>query len=106
MNFIRKALSMLFLSLFIIFMNSFPSNVDAKDKTMIRKVAEGNTFFALDLYRQIKSEEGKLFFSPYSISTALAMTYAGSHGETEKQMMKAMHISLAQENLHSALSDA
>lgn len=46
----------------------------------------GNTAFAFDLYRQLKASPGNLFFSPYSISTALAMTYAGARGDTEKQM--------------------
>ena len=45
-----------------------------------------NQAFALALYQHLKASEGNLFFSPYSISTALAMTYAGARGETEKQM--------------------
>ena len=50
------------------------------DKKLLREIApvvDGNTAFALDLYSQLRSEKGNLFFSPYSISTALAMTYAG-----------------------------
>ena len=46
----------------------------------------GNSAFALDLYRALSAEEGNLFFSPYSISQAVAMTYAGARGETERQM--------------------
>jgi serine protease inhibitor len=41
-------------------------------------VVEGNTDFARDLYRQVGKEPGNLFFSPSSLSTALAMTYAGA----------------------------
>ncbi|MCE9544921.1 MAG: serpin family protein [Planctomycetia bacterium] len=44
-------------------------------------VAAGNDL-ALDLYGQLKSQPGNLFCSPYSISTALAMTYAGARGDT------------------------
>ena len=35
-------------------------------------LVEGNNAFALDLYAKLKKQEGNLFFSPYSISTALA----------------------------------
>lgn len=53
-------------------------------------VAAGNDL-ALDLYGQLKSQPGNLFCSPYSISTALAMTYAGARGDTAVEMAKALH---------------
>jgi len=53
-------------------------------------VVEGNDLFALRLYQQLRTAEGNLFFSPYSISTALTMTYAGAGGQTEKQMAQAL----------------
>ncbi len=65
-------------------------------------VIEGNNAFALDLYAKLKEQEGNLFFSPYSISTALAMTYAGAGGNTEKQMADVLHFDLPQEKLHPA----
>jgi serine protease inhibitor len=55
-----------------------------------QRVAEGNNAFALDLYAKLKAEEGNLFFSPFSISTALAMTYAGARANTEAQMAKVL----------------
>ncbi len=63
-----------------------------------------NTAFAIDLYHQLRDAEGNLFFSPYSISTALAMTYAGARGETETQMAQALHFDLGQEALHPAFA--
>ena len=45
-----------------------------------RAVVQGDTQFALDLYAKLRSQDGNLFFSPYSISTALAMTRAGRQG--------------------------
>jgi serpin B len=66
---------------------------------------EGNTTFAFDLYTQLKAKEGNLFFSPYSISTCLAMTYAGARGETEKQMATVLHFSQKQDQLHFAFGD-
>ena len=64
----------------------------------------GNTAFAIDLYQQLCRQEGNLFFSPYSISTALAMTYAGARGETEAQMAQALHFELGQDALHPAFA--
>jgi serpin B len=67
--------------------------------------AEGNTAFALDLFGQLKSRPGNLFFSPYSISTALAMTYAGARGNTEKQMAQVLHFNQEQPRLHSSFGE-
>lgn len=68
---------------------------------------DGNTAFAVDLYQTLRNDpeaKGKnLFFSPHSISMALAMTYAGARGNTEKEMASAMHYDLPQDRLHPAL---
>lgn len=55
-----------------------------------RLAACGNNCFALQLYQKLQSEQGNLFFSPYSISTALAMTYAGAKGRTQEQMAQVL----------------
>ena len=52
----------------------------------IGSVVDANNQFALDLYSKYKSEESNVFFSPYSISTALAMTYEGAKGQTAEEM--------------------
>jgi len=72
----------------------------ASDKTDKEIAVEDNNRFALDLYSQVKEEDGNLFLSPFSISTALAMTYAGAGGNTETQMADTLHFSLNQERLH------
>src|SRR5690242_5205843 len=72
----------------------------AADAAQIQSVVEGNTAFALELYGQLKTQPGNLFFSPYSISTCLAMTYAGAAGETEKQMAHVFHFGTDQAQLH------
>lgn len=64
----------------------------------------GNTAFAADLYRQVSVEPGNLFFSPHSISTALAMTYAGAEGTTEAQMADTLHFTLAEPTLHAGFN--
>jgi len=54
-------------------------------------VVRGNNEFALELYGQLRSGRGNLFFSPYSISTALAMVFVGAREQTEKQMADVLH---------------
>jgi serpin B len=54
------------------------------------------------MYQNLAGADGNLFFSPYSISTALAMTYAGARGETERQMADTLHFTLSQASLHAA----
>jgi serpin B len=77
---------------------------EAKTPKDVQAVVQGNTEFALALYRQLRSQEGNLFFSPYSISTALAMTYAGARGDTADEMAKALDFSLDQDRLHPAFA--
>ena len=61
----------------------------------IRKVVDANNQFAIDLYQQInkqaKQVENNIFFSPYSLSTAMAMLYAAAEGETKQQIQKTFH---------------
>ncbi|MDD2680706.1 MAG: serpin family protein [Patescibacteria group bacterium] len=54
-------------------------------------VVEANNKFAFDLYSKYKTEEGNIFFSPYSISTALAMTYEGARGQTAEEMQSVFY---------------
>ena len=42
--------------------------------------------FAIDLYHQLDSQPGNLFFSPLSVRAALAMTAAGARGKTLEQI--------------------
>jgi len=68
-------------------------------------LVEGNNAFAFDLYQSLNEEDGNIIFSPYSISLALAMTYAGARGETEVQMAKVLHFDLPQDKLHPAFNN-
>jgi serpin B len=66
-------------------------------------VVAGNNEFAIALYGQLRGQSGNLFFSPESISTALAMTYAGARGDTAAEMAKSLHFTLPPERLHPAM---
>jgi serpin B len=69
-------------------------------------LVRGNSEFAFDLYARLRSErKGNLLFSPYSISTALGMTYAGARGDTAKEMAKTLHFSLESKRLHPAFKN-
>lgn len=62
-------------------------------------IAANINAFALDLYGNLKDQEGNLFLSPYSISAALAMTFAGAGGDTKTQMADVLHVDPGQ-NIH------
>ena len=66
-------------------------------------VVDGNNAFAVDLYAQLRKQSGNLFFSPESISTALAMAYAGARGTTAAQVAATLHFTLPPDRLHPAM---
>jgi serpin B len=73
----------------------------------IAALASGNTAFALALYGKLRNDpnsKGNISFSPYSISTALAMTYAGARGQTQQQMKETLHFTLPDSTLHQAFA--
>jgi serpin B len=65
-------------------------------------LVQSNTTFALDLYGRIGRGEGNRFMSPFSISCALAMTYAGAQEQTALQMASTLHFALPFDKLHPA----
>jgi serpin B len=78
--------------------NSEVGNVDSPDP--VRVLVQGNNSFALDLYAQLRGGDGNRFLSPFSISSALAMTYAGAHGDTALEIAKTLHFTLPPDQLH------
>jgi serpin B len=76
---------------------------DVSTADLDRLVAD-NTDFALDMYRELRKTSGNFFYSPHSVSIALAMTWAGARGDTEAEMASALHFSLGQERLHPAFN--
>ncbi len=71
----------------------------------LQELVQGNNEFALQLYQQLQStQDGNLIYSPYSISQALAMTYAGARSETETQMASTLRFTLPKSALHPAFN--
>ena len=70
----------------------------------VTALVSGNTELAADLYKDLAAKNENLAFSPYSISTALAMTYAGARGDTQTAFEKTLHVTLAPEAWHRAMN--
>jgi serpin B len=70
----------------------------------LEALVAGNTAFALDLYHELSGKYDNLFYSPYSISLALAMTYGGARSDTELEMAETLHFDLSQARLHAAFN--
>jgi serpin B len=60
--------------------------------------------FAMDLYAKADAPGKNLFYSPYSISTALAMAYAGAKGNTAVEMANALHFDIQDDQLHESFN--
>ncbi len=90
--------SILLVLLLLASLTSIRGEARAEEGRMSQLV-DGNTQFALDLFGRLRTQPGNLFFSPSSISTALAMTYAGARGETAQQMARVLHFPSPQDQL-------
>lgn len=68
-----------------------PDAAALPDKPQENPAVSDANQFAADFYQHVRGRPGNLFFSPTSISTALAMAYAGAKGQTAQQMAKVLH---------------
>ncbi len=80
------------------------SNPASADEKAIRTLSQGNTAFGLTLLSSLADDSPgeNQFFSPYSVSIALAMTYAGARGETRTEMHDTLQFPLDGDSLHAA----
>ena len=70
--------------------NEQPSAARPTPEQVPDNVAEGQAAFGVALYRELAAQPGNVFLSPVSISTALAMAYAGARGETAAEMARTL----------------
>jgi serpin B len=85
---------------------SSPDTLRPEKIGKVQKLAQENNHFAADVYKLIANPDKNCFFSPYSISSALAMTYAGARGKTADEMQKAMRWTQpTSEAFHAAFGD-
>ena len=95
---------------FVLLIGLLTMNVMGQDESMPDDVnpdlVAGNTDFAFDLYQVLpKSDADNLLVSPYSISQAFAMAYAGAEGDTETEMATVMGFTLPEDAFHPAFAD-
>lgn len=79
----------------------------AVDPAVRDQLGADNRDFAFALFHQIRKSQGpshNTFFSPHSISIALAMTYPGTSGETQEQLREALRFRLEEDELHPAFN--
>ncbi|KAB1187651.1 MULTISPECIES: serpin family protein [Haloferax] len=82
-----------------------PTGEPTVDDERLAALAAGNAEFALELHNHLAANTGgNQFLSPYSISVALAMTYAGARGDTREQMEETLHYTLG-DDVHPAFAD-
>ena len=68
------------------------ANETGRTKEGIKEVINANNQFALELYSELaQSGQNNIFYSPYSIFTALAMTYEGAKGKTAQEIKSVFH---------------
>jgi len=79
----KKSIIFIVISLLIMGKYAYSQNVE--------DVVTGNNKFTFSLYDEINNEATNVFFSPYSISSALAMTYNGARGTTKEEMSDVMN---------------
>jgi len=98
----KKLVNVFLMVLLMFFCNIAMADTDND----LKVVSQGINKFSFDLYKKLKDEnkEENLFYSPASISIALAMTYAGARGDTEKQMANVLNFTLPQDRLDPAYS--
>jgi serpin B len=77
----------------------------AAAESPMHAIVSGNTAFALELYQREKGKQANLFLSPYSISTALAMTWAGARGQTAEEMARVLQFGQSPAEVHQAFAE-
>src|SRR6476469_5494980 len=89
------------------------ASISAARAADIEITAKATNQFGVDLYRQLSAADDKLCLSPYSLQSAMAMTFAGSEGETREEMANVLHFATDSDqaihasfaSLRSALDD-
>uniref|UniRef100_A0A3B3I8W2 Serpin domain-containing protein n=1 Tax=Oryzias latipes TaxID=8090 RepID=A0A3B3I8W2_ORYLA len=77
----------------------------------LNTLSKANTKFSLDLFKQLSNEDkmANVFYSPFSISSALAMVMLGARGTTASQMTKVSRTSLklrdSQDQVHASFAE-
>lgn len=77
-----------------------PQSTAAADPALV----DAGNRFGLELFKMVSSGNENIIVSPWSVSTAMAMTYGGAAGETEKQMAAVLHFEPNTDDFHAKYS--
>ncbi|MDY0188255.1 MAG: serpin family protein [Syntrophus sp. (in: bacteria)] len=100
---IKKApLFLLLSSAILAVLLATPGHSVSCEDGLVESLVKGNSTFAVKLYGELRSTEGNLFFSPFSISSAMGMTYAGARKNTAREMAEVLSFQMKPEQLPSA----
>jgi serpin B len=88
----------------VVHSNATRDTTPTVDPADLAALASNNTRFAVDLYKSVGAAAAgqNLFFSPYSVSSTLAMAWAGARGATAGEMESALYFKLPADRLHAA----
>jgi serpin B len=88
--------------------NLVPPHSRAPLSNDARELVAGNNQFSIDLYRRLAADRNanqNMLASPFSISAALGMAYAGARGRTAEQMADVLRFTLPDDRLHAAFGE-
>lgn len=82
-----------------------PPSVPLARTVQIQSVVDGNSRFALDLFAKLREGSNQnIFISPYSLSSAMAMVYAGARNDTASEIAGAMSFPVKETDVHRSFS--
>jgi len=84
--------------------NTTNSEPMTEGESIQQSLIESNNQFTLELFNNVSSANENIIISPFSVSSALAMTYAGAKNNTQSQMSYVLHFNHNQEVLHADFS--
>ena len=93
----------LMVTLFIVTSTDSAEGSGAIDPEPNIQAASAINAFAVDVYKQLAAEGGNIFFSPYGISSVMAIAYAGARGDTAAEMAKVLHFTEYRSGIHAAM---
>ncbi len=82
----------------------FPVLITARAANDLKPAASATNEFGLDLYRKLATGDENLCLSPYSIESALGMTFAGADGKTRTEMARTLHFPESGDDIHASFA--
>ena len=98
-----SCLSLICLLLAFFYIPAASEGADQSSATQKTRLADDVNDFAIDIYKQLTLKGGNIFFSPFSISSAMAIAYAGARENTAAEIERTLHFSNSKTEIHSSM---